>query len=120
MARLEDDVAVAPQHLARERADGVLVLDEQHRLPSVRLVRAALIGGGRLRESRCSVVREVDLERRAVSRLAVDPDVAAALFHHAVNSGETEAGALALFLGREERLEYARARLLRPCLRRYR
>ena len=32
--RLEHDVAVPAQHLARERPHGVLVLDEQHRFPA--------------------------------------------------------------------------------------
>ncbi len=41
VARFEHDVAVAPQHLARERPHGVLVLDEQHRLPAVRVSRCA-------------------------------------------------------------------------------
>ena len=31
--RLEHDVAVTAQHLARERSHGVLVLDQQHRFP---------------------------------------------------------------------------------------
>ena len=39
--RFEHDVAVAAQHLARERAHGVLVLDEQHGLPCRADVRLA-------------------------------------------------------------------------------
>src|SRR5271157_1856595 len=49
--------------------------------------------------------REVDLERRSLSRLAVHPDVAAALLHDSEDHGEAEAGPLAAFLRGEERLE---------------
>ena len=33
VARLEHDIALAPQHFAGQRAHGVFILDEQHRLP---------------------------------------------------------------------------------------
>src|SRR3972149_585884 len=55
--------------------------------------------------------RQVDLEGRAVAGLAVDPDVALALLHDAVDGREAEAGALRLALRREEGLEDARLRL---------
>ena len=48
---------------------------------------------------------KVDLERRAVPGLAVDPDVPAALLDDAVHGRQPEPGALAGRLGREERLE---------------
>ena len=54
--------------------------------------------------------RQVDLERRAAARLAVDPDAAAALLDDAEHGREPEAGALAGLLGGEERLEQMRAR----------
>src|SRR3972149_504558 len=47
---------------------------------------------------------QVDLERRAHARLAVDPDVAAALLDDPVCRGKPQAGALAGLLRREERL----------------
>src|SRR5207244_11264791 len=49
--------------------------------------------------------RQIDLEARAVPELAVEPDVAAALLHHAVHGRETEARALTHRLGREKGLE---------------
>ena len=65
--------------------------------------------------------RQVDLEGRAVPRLALDRDVTAALLDDAVDGGQPEAGALARLLGREERLEDARLRrpasCPRPCRR---
>jgi hypothetical protein len=54
--------------------------------------------------------RKVDQERGAAARLADDGDVAAALLDDAVDDRQAEAGAFALLLGREERLEQLRAR----------
>src|SRR5207244_7670998 len=54
--------------------------------------------------------REVDLHRRAAPRLAVDPDVAAALLDDSVNGREPEPRAFPYFLGGEERLEEVRLR----------
>src|SRR2546426_7833780 len=51
---------------------------------------------------------QVDLERGPLPRLAVHPDVAAALLHDAVHGREPEARALAEFLGGEERLRKTR------------
>src|SRR5712692_5715798 len=48
---------------------------------------------------------EVHLERRPLSWLAVNPDVAAVLLDDAVDSRQPEAGAVAALLGREEWLE---------------
>src|SRR5437773_12281627 len=102
MPGLEHRVAVLAKHLAGQRANAVIVLDEQNRLgPSAgHHSRIRRQGVGRLRHS-----REIDLERRPLPRLAVHPDMAIALLHDAVHGGETEAGALARFLGGEERLE---------------
>src|SRR5229473_7837016 len=55
---------------------------------------------------------EIEQKGCAAPRLARDRDVAAALLHDAVDDRQAEAGALALFLGREERLEEPGARLL--------
>src|SRR5690606_20970732 len=52
--------------------------------------------------------RQVDLERGPLPRLAVDPDEPTALLDDAVHGREPEPRALALFLGREERLEDVR------------
>src|SRR3989441_5198005 len=52
----------------------------------------------------CTHARQVDLERSALARFAIDPDVAFALLDDTVNRGEPEAGALGS-LGSEEGLE---------------
>ena len=49
--------------------------------------------------------RKIDLECGSAARFAVDSDVAAGLLHDAVAGGQSEARALALLLGREERVE---------------
>src|SRR5664280_1865088 len=54
--------------------------------------------------------RQMDLERGACARLAVDPDVATALFDDAIHSRKAEARAIAF--GREEGLENPSPRLL--------
>src|ERR1700733_619999 len=59
--------------------------------------------GGDLRE--CGNSRQIDFECGAVIGLAVNPDVAAALFYDAVYGGEAEAGAFAGFLGGKERFK---------------
>src|SRR5256885_1284078 len=59
------------------------------------------IGGGK-----------VHLERRAFARFAVQPDVATALLDDAIDGRETEPGAAADRLGRKERLEDPRLRVL--------
>ena len=66
------------------------------------LILVAPVGSipGRLSDS-----RQVNPERRALPRLAVDPHVAAALLDNPVDGGQTQPGAFAFFLGREERLE---------------
>ena len=60
----------------------------------------------------CGRKRQVDEKGGAVAWLAHDGDVAAALLDDAVHDRESETGALALLLRREERLEELRARLL--------
>ncbi len=55
--------------------------------------------------------REIDPEGRAVADLAIDRDVAAALFHDAVAGRETKPRALALLLGGEKWLEQSRLHL---------
>src|SRR5205823_3533056 len=56
--------------------------------------------------------REIDFEASAFAHFAVDPDETAALFNHAVNGGEAQAGAFALFLGSEKWFEDARLSFL--------
>jgi len=54
--------------------------------------------------------RQIDLERGPTPGLAVDPDIAAGLFHDPVHGGEAQAGSLTKLLGGEERLEDMRLR----------
>ena len=54
--------------------------------------------------------RQVNLEDRPFAEFAVNPNVAATLFHDAVDSGQTQASAFANLLGGEERLEDMRFR----------
>src|SRR5207244_8697286 len=80
-----------------------LVLGPAPRLRAIERARALLFLGG-LGPVRIHP-RQIDLEARAVPELAVEPDVAAALLHHAVHGRETEARALTHRLGREKGLE---------------
>src|SRR3982751_2207928 len=48
---------------------------------------------------------QVNLERRALAHLAIDPYVAVALLDYAVDGGQAQSRSLAQFLGGEERLE---------------
>src|SRR5438046_2927215 len=57
-------------------------------------------GGARRRDA-----RQVDADRGATARRPVHGDVPAALTHDAVHGGESQPGALAAWLGGEERLE---------------
>src|SRR5439155_7011161 len=50
-------------------------------------------------------LRQIDLEGRAAARLAVGPDVAAALLDDSVDGRKTQPRPLAWALGGEERLE---------------
>ena len=93
--RLEHLEAVAAQDGRGERAHRLVVLDEQDRL------RGPAGSGGRRRRRRGRRLalgfgaRQIDGERGAAPRLAVDPDVAAGLRDDAVDGGEAEAGAAA-------------------------
>ena len=92
--RLEHDVAVAPKDAsARRRAPG----RRPRRAGSSRCPRPDS-GGGRCDGATCggtADAREVDLERRALARLAVDPDVPPALLDDPEDRREPEARALA-------------------------
>src|SRR5438270_10722191 len=100
---LEHDVAVAAKDAARQGANLVVVLDEQNRLGAPTRFRHRAFPGSNL--GLPFHPREVDLERRPFARLAVDPDVTAALLDDAEDGGKAETGSLASLLGREEGLE---------------
>ena len=109
VAGLEHGIAVLRQHARRQRADRVLVLDQEHgfgpadrrRRPEHHLTRV-LVGQD---------PGEAELEARPLPRRAVHPDVPAALHHDAVDRGEAEAGVERRGLGGEERLEQVGLRL---------
>ena len=80
----------------------LVVLDDQHGLGAAGRRTELDIGLDVLETFRA---RQVDPHGRALAGLAVDLDVAAGLLDEAVDHAEPEAGALALGLGGEERLE---------------
>src|SRR5580658_5905394 len=95
-------VAAPAEDTPRHDAYLVIILDEQDRLGALqRRGRISLSLGldGRIH------AREVDLERRSLSHLAVDPDAPPALLNDAEDSRKPQPGALTALLGREERLE---------------
>ncbi len=106
VGRDQHGVALSLEDLARDSTHHLLVLDQQHRLLSPR--GRELRDSGRLR-GRLADGREIGPERGAAPRLAVDPDVAPALRHDAVDGRQPQARALARALGGEERLEDAAA-----------
>ena len=104
-----DDVVAGPlEEPGGHVADGRLVLDDQDRADAD---RARSPDRGFVDVDRGVDAREVELERGAVPGLGVEPDVAAGLVDDPVDRGQPEAGALALLLGREERLEDVLARV---------
>ena len=105
VAGFHDRVARGLQALADELPQRPLVLDQEDGFRSSR--NRGLDGRRFLRRSRLVGPREVDLEGRALPRLAVDEDVAAALLHDPVDSSQAQPRPLAGLLGREERLEGA-------------
>src|SRR2546425_258429 len=107
-ARRQHGVAVGREHFPGVGADGVVVLDQQHRLGATR----RFTGGGGCGQllGRLVYPRQVDFDRGPPPRLRIQPDVAAALLHDAVHRREPEPRALALFLRGEERLEDPRLR----------
>src|SRR5262249_1961687 len=102
--RLEDDVALRLQDLARELPEGFLVLDEEDRLrPRPRRLPHRGLG---VRRGGLVDAGQVDLEDRAEAHLAVDPDVALALLHDAVRGSEPQPRSLARRLRGDERLAH--------------
>src|ERR1044072_2514068 len=53
-------------------------------------------------------VRQINLHGGATLRLAINPNVAAALFHDPVNSGQPETGTAAFVFSRKERFKNSR------------
>src|SRR5262249_8879908 len=119
--RLDHGVAARAQATRVERAQALLVLDQEDgALP--REIGAGLGFRGRSilrhgpRSAACrprldlpiglgAMPWQEDVERGALARLGIDIDEAAGLLDDAVDGGEPEARALADLLGRKERLE---------------
>src|SRR3989442_268303 len=102
----EDDVTLRFERTATECQYGGLVLDEEDRLTAAG--RPAFLWAGRARVGGLGP-RQIDLEARAVPRLRVYGDVAAALLHDPIHRGEPEPRSLADLLRPEEWLEKAGA-----------
>ena len=89
-------VAVGLEHQPHELAHALVVLDDHDRLGAA--LGLGLGGGARPARRGALGGRQVDLERRAAARLAVDVDPAAALLDDAEHGREAEAGARAAAL----------------------
>src|SRR2546428_11166913 len=103
MTRLEHRVAVGLENISRELPDCLLVLHQQNGLTALGHVSqqsARLHGVGRTVNA-----RQVDFERRALTELAVDADVATALLHDSVDGRQTQPCPLAGPLAGEEGFE---------------
>src|SRR5206468_9913314 len=100
--RFDHFVAALAENHVRQLTDVLFVLDEQDGFVAL-LVR----GGGPFRRRLDGVgdAWQINLEGGALSKFAVYPDVAAALFHNAIDRRETEASATSAFLGGVKRLE---------------
>jgi hypothetical protein len=101
-------VAAVREDSLAEGADCILVLDQEDALASAHAVGDLLVGAG----GHGGVHgRQVDPEHRPVARLAVQADLTARRRDDPVHGRQAEPRALALALGREERLEDARGHL---------
>ena len=108
--RLEHRVPVALQRGARDMPHFTLILGDENRLGAAKRLRRC--GRDRWHVDFVRHARQVHLERRAVTALAVHPNRSAALLDDAVHGRETKTRAFAALLGREERLENPRLRRL--------
>ena len=113
---LDHAVAARAQAARVQRAQALLVLDQQDgALPGEvgarfcfrrRLLGRAIGGGGVGHSLQLGMMpRQEDVERGALIGFGIDIDEAAGLLDDAVHRRQAEPGALADFLGREERLE---------------
>src|SRR5204863_8614434 len=101
----DDAIALFLQDSRGEYANGVLVLNEQNRFGAACVLfwNDLVLAG--LERRRRADFRKIELQRRAVSGLTVDPHIAARLLDDSIDRGEAEACAFSSFLGREERIE---------------
>src|SRR5438309_934317 len=102
VASLDDVVTALAEDAPSHGPHLIVVLDEEDGFRPTQ---------GRRRRGRTNGIhrsvhaREVDLEGRALARLAVDPNAAAALLDDTENRGKAQSGTFAGLLRREERLE---------------
>src|SRR6185437_13303796 len=100
--RLDHAEAYPLEHPARGATHRTIVFNEEDGAGcSLRQLRH----GGCFRRSSRHVPRKIDLERRTLPGLTVDPDVAPELLDDRIDSSEAESGTAPDLLGREERLE---------------
>src|SRR5262245_51298720 len=95
----KDAVSFVAKDLGDEVSRGRIILDEQYGLG--RATCGSLLADGLLGR-RAFDAGQIDAERGAASDLAVRPNVTAALLDDSVDGCQSEAGALAFRLGREE------------------
>src|SRR5271170_290735 len=102
---LEDAITAGCEGVANELADGFFVFDQEDGFGAADGGESN--GSDAVRLGRFVDAGEINGEDGAAAGLALDEDVTAALLDDAVDSGESEAGAFAILLGGEERLEDA-------------
>ena len=104
----EHGVTLALEKLAHEIADAVLILDQKDGFrPRRRGLEGLLAGRNGWLRRLVGYLRKIDFERRALTRLAANPNGPVHLLDYAINCGQAKACAFARFLGRKERLEDA-------------
>src|ERR1043165_537128 len=106
---VEHVVAGLLQYLARESTNDVLVFHQQDSFRSS--WRGSLHTWTFYRFLVAFEVRQINLDGGATVRLAVDPDVAAALLHDSVNSRQTKTSTAAFDFRRKKRFEDSGFRL---------
>src|SRR5215472_5426909 len=105
MFRSQDRVSLGSEHHGDKLANAGIIFDDENGLGalfecSLRFFRSERFGNS-LR------LWQIDVEGCADSQLAVHPDAAAALLHHAVDHGQAQSRSLPGSFGREEGLENA-------------
>src|SRR6266852_3421652 len=100
MLRLQDGVAVRPEDVAGKLTHRQFVFDQEDSLVTPSGLRRARTGRRRVDSSLNA--RQVDFERRAAPRFAVDPDVSAALLDDSIDRREPQARPEAWPFGGEE------------------
>ena len=106
IGRRQNRVTQPSQQRRRHLPQGGIVLHQQNGFRPARQIRRVQTLDGNLR--RRFHLRQINLEGRAPARLAINADVAAALFDDAVTGGQSQTRSLADVLGGKKRLERVR------------